>query len=94
MNRLGEGQSLELHDETEYVPSGTAPETVKDTLGWAHDERWGLFCMEGTKSFEVLPRLFKRYVFAYDPGYISPIFDLVDDLFRNRQFYSVGPRLC
>ena len=88
---LGKGQSLELHDEAEHVPTRTASETVVDPLVRAHDEGGSFLRVKGAEPLVVLPCLLQMNVLADYLGNIGTLLDLIDDVFGYRQWYSDGP---
>src|SRR5207249_2235247 len=52
LDRLGEGQVLDLREERHHTPADAAPEAVERLLRRAHRERWGLLRVEGTEPRE------------------------------------------
>ena len=92
-HRFRKRHPLLLHQEGEHIAPLMAAEAVKDLFRGADRKGGGLFVMEWTEAFEVLPRLGEGHVAGYHVCDINSLLDLANDVLRNetvahRRFYS------
>ena len=81
LDRLGESETFNFHQETEEVPPFMATETMKDLFVFADDERGSIFLMKGTQTFPVASCLFQRGVIRDEFNQLDSVFNFTEDRF-------------
>src|SRR5574340_989831 len=83
----------QFHEKRIHIAADPAAEAVEDLSRGTDREGRGLFLVERTQAFQVLPGSGQRHVLTHDLRDVHPVSDLVDHIVRNQASAHGGPRL-